>query len=172
MAFRFDKLTIKAQEAVQRAQTLAADRGHPELDPLHLLSALLAEGEGIVRPVLEKIGVNVGQLSRLVDGELGRMPQASGGSQPNPNRAMMQVLEGSVAESAAMKDEFVSVEHLLLALAKVGSTAKNLLQINGVAEKDILGSLRTVRGSSRVTDQSPEEKFQALKKYGIDLVEK
>ncbi len=172
MAFRFDKLTIKAQEAVQRAQSLAADRGNPELDPLHLLSALLAESEGIVRPVLEKIGVNVGQLSRQVDAEIGRMPQASGGSQPNPNRAMMQVLEGSVAESAAMKDEFVSVEHLLLALAKVASTAKNLLQINGVDEKDILGALRTVRGSSRVTDQSPEEKFQALKKYGIDLVEK
>jgi ATP-dependent Clp protease ATP-binding subunit ClpB len=172
MAFRFDKLTIKAQEAVQRAQSLAADRGNPELDPLHLLSALLAESEGIVRPVLEKIGVNVGQLSRLVDSEIGRMPQASGGSQPNPNRASMQVLEASVKESAAMKDEFVSVEHLLLALTKVGSTAKNLLQINGVAEKDILGALRTVRGSSRVTDQSPEEKFQALKKYGIDLVEK
>ncbi|HUE71017.1 MAG TPA: ATP-dependent chaperone ClpB [Pirellulaceae bacterium] len=172
MAFRFDKLTIKAQEAVQRAQSLAADRGNPELDPLHLLSALLSESEGIVRPVLEKIGVNVGQLSRLVDSELAGMPQASGGSQPNPNRTMVQVLEASVKEAAAMKDEFVSVEHLLLALTKVGSTAKNLLQINGVAEKDILEALRTVRGSSRVTDQSPEEKFQALKKYGIDLVEK
>ena len=172
MAFRFDKLTIKAQEAVQRAQTLAADRGHPELDPLHLLSALVAETEGIVRPVLEKIGVNVGQLGRQVDGELGRMPEVSGGSQPNPNRTTVQVLEQSVKESAAMKDEFVSVEHLLLALTKIGSTAKNLLQINGVGEQDILGSLRSVRGSSRVTDQSPEEKFQALKKYGIDLVEK
>jgi ATP-dependent Clp protease ATP-binding subunit ClpB len=172
MAFRFDKLTIKAQEAVQRAQSLAADRGNSELDPLHLLSALLAETEGIVRPVLEKIGVNVGQLSRQVDSELNRMPQASGGSQPNPNRPAMQVLEASVNESGTMKDEFVSVEHLLLALSKVSSSAKNLLQVNGVTEKDILGALRTVRGSSRVTDQSPEEKFQALKKYGIDLVEK
>jgi ATP-dependent Clp protease ATP-binding subunit ClpB len=104
-AFRFDKLTIKAQEAVQRAQSLAADRGNPELDPLHLLSALLAETEGIVRPVLEKIGVNVGQLSRLVDGELSRMPQASGGSaQSQPGDDAGRRVG---RESAAMKDEFI-----------------------------------------------------------------
>src|SRR3954453_6207619 len=121
MAFRLDKLTVKSQEAVQRAQTLAADKGHPELDPLHLLAALLDEQEGVARPVLEKIGVNVGQLRKQIGAELDRRPQVSGGSQPNPNRQFMSVLEESQKEAATMRDEFVSVEHLLLALTKVDS---------------------------------------------------
>jgi ATP-dependent Clp protease ATP-binding subunit ClpB len=172
MAFRMDKLTLKAQEALQNGQSLAGERGNPEMDPLHLLSAVLSDGDGIARPVLEKIGANPQQLSRLTEAELSRLVKSSGGNVPQPNKKLMQVLEAADKEAAAMKDEFVSVEHLLLALAKVDSSAKNLLQINGVSEKDILGALRTVRGSQRVTDQSPEEKYQALKKYGIDLVEK
>ena len=172
MAFRFEKLTIKAQEAVAGAQNLAAERGNPEIDSLHLLAALLAEGEGVARPILEKIGANVGQLSRMIDSELARLPQTSGGSQPNPNRALQGVLEASTKESAAMKDEFVSVEHLLLALAKTDSKAKSLLELNGIREKDILSALKTVRGSARVTDQNPEGQYQALLKYGIDLVER
>jgi ATP-dependent Clp protease ATP-binding subunit ClpB len=172
MPFRFDKLTIKAQEAVAGAQSLAAERGNPEIDPLHLLSTLLSEKDGLVRPLLEKIGVNLGQLSNQVNGELGRLPKSSGGSQPNPNRALTQVLEGSAKEAQQMQDEFVSVEHLLLALTKNDSTARNLLQGNGVRDKDVLNALKDVRGSARVTDQNPEDKFQALKKYGIDLVEK
>jgi ATP-dependent Clp protease ATP-binding subunit ClpB len=172
MAFRMDKLTLKAQEALQAAQSAAGERGNPEMDPLHLLAAVLADGDGIAKPVLEKIGANPQQLARLTEGELGRLVKSSGGNVPQPNKTLMQVLEAADKEAAAMKDEFVSVEHLLLALAKVASSAKNLLQINGVSEKDILGALRTVRGSQRVTDQSPEEKYQALKKYGIDLVER
>jgi ATP-dependent Clp protease ATP-binding subunit ClpB len=172
MPFRFDKLTIKAQEAVAGAQNLAAERGNPEIDPLHLLSTLLSEKDGLVRPLLEKIGVNLGQLSNQVNSELGRLPKSSGGSQPNPNRALKQVLEGSAKEAQQMQDEFVSVEHLLLALTKNDSTARNLLQGNGVRDKDVLNALKDVRGSGRVTDQNPEDKFQALKKYGIDLVEK
>jgi ATP-dependent Clp protease ATP-binding subunit ClpB len=172
MPFRFDKLTIKAQEAVAGAQNLASERGNPEIDPLHLLKTLVVEKDGLVRPLLEKIGVNVGQLSRLVGNELDRFPRSSGGSQPNPNRALSQVLEGSAKEAEQMKDEFVSVEHLLLALTKNDSTARNLLQVNGVREKDVMNGLKEVRGSGRVVDQNPEDKFQALKKYGIDLVEK
>jgi ATP-dependent Clp protease ATP-binding subunit ClpB len=172
MAFRFDKLTIKAQEAVSGAQNLATDRGGSEFDPLHLLAALLVEQDGLVRPLLEKIGVNVGQLDRMVEGELNRLPKVSGGSQPQPNAALRQVLEGSSKEAATMKDEFVSTEHLLLALAKTDSKARSLLKLNGVDEHDILKALQAVRGSGRVTDQNPEEKFQALKKYGVDLVEK
>ncbi len=172
MAFRMDKLTLKAQEALQAAQSAAGERGNPEMDPLHLLAAVLADGEGIAKPVLEKIGANPQQLARLTEGELSRLVKSSGGNVPQPNKTLMQVLEAADKEASAMKDEFVSVEHLLLALAKVGSSVKNLLQINGVSEKDILGALRTVRGSQRVTDQSPEEKYQALKKYGIDLVER
>jgi ATP-dependent Clp protease ATP-binding subunit ClpB len=172
MAFRFDKLTIKAQEAVSDGQSLASERGNSEFDPLHLLEALLNEEDGLVRPLLEKIGVNVGQLGRMVDGELSRLPKVSGGSQPQPGAALRTVLEQSAKEASTMKDEFVSTEHLLIALTKVDSKAKNLLKLNAVDEQDVLKALQTVRGSGRVTDQNPEEKFNALKKYGIDLVEK
>jgi len=172
MAFRFDKLTIKAQEAVAAAQNMASERGNPEITTLHLLAALATESDGVAKPIFEKIGVNLPQLTRQIEGELARLPQASGGSQPQPNADMRNVLEASSKEAAAMKDEFVSVEHLLLALTKTNSPAKNLLQINGVRDQDILSALRAVRGSARVTDQNPESQYQALQKYGIDLVEK
>jgi ATP-dependent Clp protease ATP-binding subunit ClpB len=170
MAFRFDKLTIKAQEAVQRAQELAADRGNPQIDVLHLLAALLAEKEGIVAPVLDKIGANRPQLSRMVEGELGHLPKVSGGAPPQPSQSLMQIFEAAQREAGTMKDDFVSTEHLLLALAKTDSKAKNLLKLGAIGEPEILKALQTVRGSARVQDQNPEEKFQALEKYGIDLV--
>jgi ATP-dependent Clp protease ATP-binding subunit ClpB len=172
MPFRLDKLTLKAQEALQNAQSLAGERGNPEMDPLHLLAAVLADGDGIAKPILEKIGANPQQLARLAEGELSRLVKSSSGNVSQPNKILMQVLEAADQQAATMKDEFVSVEHLLLALTKVDSSAKNLLQIHGVRETDIFSALRTVRGSQRVTDQSPEEKYQALKKYGIDLVER
>src|SRR5688572_22828402 len=102
MAFRFDKLTIKAQEAVQHAQSLASEKGHSEIDPLHLLAALAGESDGVARPILEKIGVKVSQLSKMAEGELARRPEVSGGSQPQPNRQLMAVLEAAVKEAAAM----------------------------------------------------------------------
>ncbi len=173
MAFRFDKLTIKAQEAVQRAQELAADRGNPQIDPLHLLASLLTEEEGIVKPLLEKIGVNQTQLDRMVEGEMNHFPKASGSvGSPTLSPALSQLLEAAQNEAATMKDDFVSTEHLLLALAKVDSKAKNILKLNAITEKQLLDAMRTVRGSARVTDQAPEGKFQALQKYGIDLVER
>jgi ATP-dependent Clp protease ATP-binding subunit ClpB len=172
MAFRFDKLTLKAQEAVAGAQSLAADRGNPQLDPLHLLAALLAEKEGIVGPIFERIGVNRTQLDKIVEAELGHFAKVSGGAPPQPNSEFNQVLETSQREAETMKDEFVSTEHLLLALTKVESKAKRVLQLNAITEKEILQGLQPIRGSGRVTDQTPEDKFQALKKYGIDLVER
>ena len=105
MAFRLDKLTVKSQEAVQRAQALASEKGHPEMDPLHLLAAMLEDAEGVARPILEKIGVNIQQLQRQINAELDRKPQVSGGSQPNANRQLMAVLDASLKETAAMKDE-------------------------------------------------------------------
>jgi len=170
MAFHFNKLTIKAQEAVAGAQSAAAERGNPEIDCLHLLNALLEERDGLVRPLFEKIGANIGQITKLVQQEINRLPKSSGGSQPNPNRAMIQVLDTAMKEATAMQDEFVSVEHLLLALTKVDSSAKKLLQVSGLQADNILTGLKSVRGSARVTDQSPEGKFQALEKYGTDLV--
>lgn len=173
MAFRFDKLTIKAQEAVQHGQELAADAGNPQIDPLHLLAALLGEEEGIVKPLLDKIGVNREQLSRMVQAELSHLPKQSGSvGQPGISTALSQVLDAAQREAGTMKDDFVSTEHLLLALTKVDSKAKNILKLNAISEKELLEAMRTVRGSARVTDQAPEGKFQALQKYGIDLVER
>ncbi len=172
MAFRPDKLTIKAQEAVAAAQSLAADQRHPQIDPLHLLAALLAEGGGIVGPIMDRIGVNRGLLNQIMQSELGHFAKVSGGSPPGANQQLAQVLQSAQAEADAMKDEFVSTEHLLLALAKVDSKAKNVLKLNAVTEKQLLAALREIRGSAQVTDQNPEDKFQALQRYGIDLVER
>jgi ATP-dependent Clp protease ATP-binding subunit ClpB len=171
MAFRFDKFTIKAQEAVQRAGELAADRGNPQIDPLHLLAALLGEQDGVVQPLLDKIGANRAQLDRIVEAELGHFAKVSGGAPPQPSQALIQVFDAAQNEANTMKDEFVSTEHLLLALAKDESKAKNVLKLNAVGEKDLLAAMRTVRGNQRVTDQNPEAKFQALEKYGRDLTE-
>ena len=171
MAFRPDKLTLKAQEAVQRAQQLAMDRGHAQVDALHLLLALTQEHEGIVGPLLDKIGANRAQLTKTIDAELnhafGRSSNTSG---PQVTPQLMQVLEAAQREADTMKDEFVSVEHLLLALVKTESKARNILKLNAIGEAELMAALKSIRGSARVQDQSPEGKFQALEKYGIDLV--
>ncbi|MFM8734879.1 MAG: ATP-dependent chaperone ClpB [Pirellulales bacterium] len=172
MAFRFEKFTLKGQEAVQRAVEAAADRGNPQVAPVHLLHALLGEREGIVRPLLEKIGTDRSHLERIVEAELSHLPKVSGGAQPQLDQETVKVLETATAESHQMKDEFVSTDHLLLALAKVPSKAKNLLQLAAIGEKELLAGLQAVRGQSRVTDQNPEDKFQALDKYGIDLTKR
>jgi ATP-dependent Clp protease ATP-binding subunit ClpB len=172
MPFRLDKLTLKAQEAIARAQELAAERGHAQIDPLHLLAGLLAESDGIVHPILQRIGVNRSQLDSIVEAELGHIARVSGGAPPQISRELGQLLESAQREADAMKDEFVSTEHLLLALTKVDSKAKNVLKLNAITDKELLQVLQAVRGSTRVTDQSPEEKFQALERYGIDLVDR
>ncbi len=171
MAFRFDKLTLKAQEAVQQAQELATDAGNSQLEPLHLLAALLGEQEGVVRPLLERIGANQSQLQTIVSAELGHLPKSNSGTPPQLSNDLNKVLASSQAESDAMQDEFVSTEHLLLALAKTKTKAQDVLKLNAISEQQILDGLREMRGSTRVTDQTPEDKFQALEKYGIDLVE-
>jgi ATP-dependent Clp protease ATP-binding subunit ClpB len=173
MPFRFDKLTIKAQEAVARAQEMATEAGNPQIEPVHLLASLLREeGGGIVRPVLEKMGANVSQLENIVEAERSHLPKTSGGSPPGLGSSLSKVLDAAQAEADGMKDEFVSTEHLLLALAGTPSKAQDVLQLNAITKDKLLGALRAVRGSARVTDQTPEGKFQALEKYGIDLVER
>ncbi len=171
MTFRFDKLTIKAQEAVALAQSLAAERGNPELDPLHLLAALLHDSEGIPNVLLKKIGANVGGINKSVTSEMDRLPKTSGGRTPGVGPTLQKSLEAAASTGEAMKDDFLSTEHLLLGIAKTDNKAASLLKLMGVTEKDLLQGLQTVRGSARVTDQNPEGKFQALEKYGIDLVE-
>ena len=172
MAFRPDKLTVKSQEALQGAQGLAEERSSSQLQPLHLLKSLLDESEGIVRPLLNKIGANARQLAEMVDGELDRLPKVTGaGTQVGAGAEMMAVLNKASDLADEMRDEFISTEHFLLALADVDGPAQRLLKINGIEKSDILTALQSVRGGQRVTDQSPEDKFQALEKYGHDLVE-
>jgi ATP-dependent Clp protease ATP-binding subunit ClpB len=166
-----DKLTIKAQEAVANGQELAAEQGHPQFDPLHLLTALIKEESGIVRPILNKIGVSVDQLGTMLQAELKRFPQASGGAPPQLSRELQQVLETSQRDASGMQDDFVSTEHLLVGLTKIESKAQKALQLNGIRTDDLLAAMQDVRGTARVSDQTPEDKYQALQKYGIDLVE-
>jgi len=172
MAFQFEKLTAKAQEALQRAQSFAIEHGHQQLQPIHLLKGLLDETDGIVRPLFQKLTVNTPQLQTVVDNELGRLPKVSGSdAHPQVSPAGIRVLEAAQKEADAMGDEFVSTEHLLLALTKVDDQAQRLLKMHAVTEDDLKAGLKTVRGNQKVTDQHPEDKYQALEKYGKDLVE-
>ena len=145
-------------------------RGNPQIEPLHLLASLVGEQEGVVRPLLERIGINQAQLQQIVTAELGHLPKSSGGAPPQVSNELGKVFEAAQNEADTMQDEFVSTEHLLLALTKVKTKAQEVLKLNALGEKQILDALREIRGSSRVTDQTPEDKFQALEKYGIDLV--
>jgi ATP-dependent Clp protease ATP-binding subunit ClpB len=169
---RFDKFTIKAQEALQSSQTLATELQHSELTPLHLLAALLQDKDGIVRPLLSKLGTDPERIASVTQSELRRLPSISGsGAQLNLSRELQEVLAAAQKEADRLKDEYLSTEHMLLALASVKSTAKEVLSLMSVTRDAILTALREVRGSTRVTDQNPEDKFQALEKYGRDLVE-
>ncbi|MFN5103413.1 MAG: Clp protease N-terminal domain-containing protein, partial [Planctomycetota bacterium] len=170
MPFRMDKLTIKAQEAIVGAQSLAASQGNPEIEGLHLLSTLLEDPAGVVVALLKKIGTQLDKLQSTTASELQRLPRSSNSRQPGISASLQKGLEGAASSAEGMKDEFVSTEHLLMGLAKADKNASELLRLFGITEKDILQGLQTVRGSARVTDQSPEGKFQALEKYGVDLV--
>ncbi len=167
---RFDKFTIKAQEAFVKAQETAQQKGNAEILPLHLLYALLEEADGVVQPLLQKIGANVGRIRQIVASELDRLPSATG-TQLGLNRATQDVLNEAQKEADRIKDEYVSTEHLLLALAQVRSETKEILSVNSITADAIRSALKEVRGGQRVTDQSPEEKYQALTRYGRDLVE-
>jgi ATP-dependent Clp protease ATP-binding subunit ClpB len=173
MAIRWEKFTVKSQEAVQAASRLASEHGNPEILPLHLLAALVDDQEGIIAPVLEKIGVPTAQLRAKVQEALDKLPKVSGGgAQPSASATLNKVFEQAFKEAGNFKDEYVSTEHLLLAL----SVAKNdgaqmLLASLGATHDAILKSLTTVRGTQRVTDQNPEAKYQALEKYAKDLTE-
>jgi ATP-dependent Clp protease ATP-binding subunit ClpB len=169
---RFDKLTVKAQEAVQAAQELAASRDHQQIEPLHLLAALLAQQDGVVSPLLEKLGVPAAALSGDVESELGKLPKVSGVAQQYLSPASNEVLQKAFDEAAGFKDEFVSTEHLFLALAGLAKDpAAAILKKQGASREGILQALASVRGSHRVTSPNPESTFRALEQYARDLTE-
>ncbi len=173
MAIRWEKFTVKSQEAVQAASQLAGENGNPEVLPLHLLAALVEDKEGIIVPVLEKVGVPTAQLRAKTQEALGKLPKVSGSAgQPNASSALNKIFERAFKEAEQFKDEYVSTEHLLLALAEQKNDGAQLLLASlGATHDAILKSLTTVRGTQRVTDQNPEAKYQALEKYGKDLTE-
>ena len=174
MAIRWDKLTVKAQEAVQRANDIASEHGNPELQPVHILAALLEDHEGIVAPLLERVGLQVPAVQTQAMAAIEHLPKVSGGgaAQASLSSAANQLLEGAFKEASNFKDEFVSTEHLLLAMTKLKrDAAQEILSKAGATYDNILRALTAVRGNQKVTDQNPEAKYQALERYARDLTE-
>ncbi len=173
MAIRWDKLTVKSQEAIQSAGTLAAENGNPEIMPMHMLAVLLEDSDGIIVPLLQKVGAPTEQLLTKVNQALGASPKVSGsGAQPSLSNAAQKVVDRAFKEAQNFKDDYVSTEHLLLALTQEKNDPAQLaLAAVGATHDAILRGLTAVRGSQRVTDQNPEAKYQALEKYAKDMTE-
>src|SRR3979490_634996 len=170
--FRFDKLTLKAQEAVQSAQEIAARHDHQQIEPLHLLAALVAQRDGIVPPLLSRLGVRPEILAGEIEAGFARLPKVTGVAQQQLSPASNKALEGAFVEAEQFKDEYVSAEHILLAIATIRKDeAAELLAKHGASREAILQALTTVRGSPPGTSQNPEATFRALEQYGRDLIE-
>src|SRR5256885_1714378 len=170
---RPERLTVKAAEALQQASALARARGNPVINDAHLFLALLSQDDGIVVPLLQKAGLNVTQLTSETEREIDRFPKQSGTTaEPTLSRELSRVLDRADEEAKALGDAYVSTEHLLLALVEEkGTTAKQLLSAAGVDRGDLMAALEGVRGTHRVTDQEPEQKYQALERFTRDLTE-
>ena len=173
MAIRWDKFTLKSQEAIQKASALANENGQPEVMPVHLLTALLEDKEGIVVPLLQKVGISPEQLLSSARHAIAGLPKVSGAtSEPGLSTTMQRLLNDASKEAHDFKDEYVSTEHLLLALTQLKKDpAQMLLQAQGATREAILQGLTSVRGNQSVTDQNPEGKYQALDRYAKDLTE-
>jgi ATP-dependent Clp protease ATP-binding subunit ClpB len=170
----FNKFTIKSQEAVQNAQEIASSYGNQALEPEHLLAALVQDASGTVPPIVQKAGANLNYIKIKLNELVDRLPKVSGGtlSQQGISAALGRVFERSLKEAQDLKDEYISTEHLLLGLVATPETAAGkLLHDQGVTKEAVLLVLKEIRGSQRVTDQNPEDKYQALQRYGRDLNE-
>src|ERR1700741_3840728 len=169
---RFDKLTVKAQEALQAAQELGARSGQQQIEPLHLLWALVAQGEGVVPPLLEKLGVAPSRIASEIEKQLARLPKVTGVSQQYLSNAANEILESAFDEARGLKDEYVSTEHILLAISAASKDpAGQLLARAGATHDAILQAMTAVRGSHRVTSENPESQYRALEQYGRDLTD-
>jgi ATP-dependent Clp protease ATP-binding subunit ClpB len=170
-----DRFTIKSQEALEAAQKLADQRRNPQTTPAHLLAVLLEQEQGVVVPVLRKLGVEPGAVRQAANAALDALPTLStGGTTDEPaggSSELVQILRAAESEMRDLGDEYVSTEHLLLALAAHPGAAGDALRANGATHDELIKALKEVRGSHRVTDQNPEEKFQALERYGRDLTD-
>ena len=169
---RLDRLTAKMQEGLQESQTLASNLQNQEITPEHLLLALLRQSDGLARPLLEKLNVRPQQIEQSLEQELSKRPKVSGGAIDQYLSAELRaVLNDAEKEMTGLKDEYVSVEHVLLALTDSKTASGRILREAGVTRDRLMQALVAVRGSQRVTDQNPEDKYQTLQKYGRDLTE-
>ena len=169
---RFEKMTVKAQEAVQSAQEIAARHENQQIEPVHLLAALVTQADGVVAPLLARLGIRSESLSQDIEREIGRLPRVTGFAQQHMGKALNDVLERAFDEAQGFKDEYVSTEHMFLAIAgQDRDPAGQLLKKHGASHGAILQALTSVRGTQRVTSQNPEATYASLEKYARDLTE-
>jgi len=169
---KFDKFTLKAQEALATAQQIAMAKSHTVLSALHLLSAICGDDSGVVVMILKKIGANISRLKDMTESELARLPQGQSNAQLMPDPAFNQIVLDAQNRADKMGDEYLSVEHLFIALASAQSDAKEILRLNSITPEQIENALKEIRTpGEKITDQSPEDKYKALERYGIDLLE-
>ncbi len=171
---KFDKFTLKTQEALATSQQIAMAKSHSVLTPLHLLIALCSDESGVVVMILKKISANILRLKDMIESELKHLPQGRSSSAVNqimPEPAFNQVVLDAQNRADAMGDEYLSVEHLLISLASVDSDAKEILRLNSIYPEQIEAALKEIRGGEKIADQNPEDKYKALERYGIDLLE-
>ncbi|MBN1804757.1 MAG: ATP-dependent chaperone ClpB [Sedimentisphaerales bacterium] len=168
---KFDKFTLKAQEALATAQQIVMAKSHSVMTPVHLLSAVCNDDEGVAVEILKKIGSNIQRIKDMTAGELERLPQSSGINQLMPDPALSQVVLDAQNRADKMGDEYLSVEHLFISLAAVQSDAKEILRLNSITTEQIESALKEIRGTEKITDQNPEGKYKSLERYGIDLLD-
>jgi ATP-dependent Clp protease ATP-binding subunit ClpB len=166
-----DKFTLKANEAIERSVKLAGDYGNQEITPLHLAHGILSEPENIVPQVVKKIGIDIHGVISQIDAHLHKLPKVQGGVDQYAGNEFKKVLNKSLQVAGQFKDDYVSTEHLLIAILELGDTAAKVLIGSGITKENFLKVLMELRGSQKITDQAPEEKMQALKRYGRDLIE-
>ena len=169
---QIDKFTIKAQEILSQAQRIASENGHQSIDDIHLISAMLKQKDGIIIPILKKLEVNIDDFSSKINDTLARQPKVSGQTaQIYISPELNDILNGAFNEAEQLKDEYVSTEHILISIAQSNGRVGQLLKQYGVTKDRIYQILVSIRGSQRITDQNPEDKYQALKKFGKDITE-
>lgn len=169
---KFDKFTLKAQEAMATSQQKAMAQSHTILSPLHLLYALLEDNQGMPTLILNKIGSNPDRIRQMAESEMNRLPKGkTGGQMILPDSAFQQIILDAQNRADKMGDEYLSTEHFFLSLSDIPSDAKEILSVNSITASQIEKALKEIRGGTKVTDENPESKYQALERFGIDLIE-
>lgn len=173
MDMNFQKFTLKAQEALQTAQEIAASYNNQAIEIIHLFAAMVQDQNGLIPDIIQRIGGNLSTIKILVNEQMSRLPKITGSESSNQYMStnLTNLLNKSITEAGNMKDEYVSIEHIFLVMTDEKSELSDMLKKHSIVKDSVLKILKSIRGGSRVTDQNPEDKYQALKRYGIDLTE-